>query len=364
MIIKLIFQLKTTLQKASKNLWSVFSFTYIFIWFFLAIFAYFIIPDKTKHANHGDLNLASKPPGFKITTFELQASKRSFTDFWLGQTEIPETYAIKDYSIKQDTLFLALYQNNKNFTNYKVIPLSNLNVSNKQDLSNHFKTKKFLLGTDKAGRDYFSRIVLGARISLSIGLVAVLISLIVGILIGTLGGYFGGKIDAFVMWLINVVWSVPTLLMVIAITLSLGKGYWQVFLAVGLTMWVEVARIVRGQILGIKELPYITAAKALGFSHVRIIIKHIFPNITGPIIVIATANFASAILVESGLSFLGLGAQPPVPSWGSMIKDYYGDMILGKPYLAIIPGLAIMTTVLAFMMLGNGLRDYFNQAKK
>src|SRR5690606_16153923 len=163
-----------------------------------------------------------------------------------------------------------------------------------------------------------------------IGFVAVFISLIIGIFMGSLAGYFGGAVDAVIMWLINVTWSIPTLLLVIAITLALGKGFWQVFIAVGLTMWVEVARVVRGQVLSVKEMQYVTAAKALGFGHFRIIARHILPNILAPVIVISAANFASAILIESGLSFLGIGAQPPMASWGAMIKDHYNYIILGK----------------------------------
>lgn len=174
---------------------------------------------------------------------------------------------------------------------------------------------------------------------------------------GAVAGYFGGKIDAIIMWIINVTWSIPTLLLVIAITLALGKGFWQVFIAVGLTMWVEVARVVRGQVMSVKQMQYVTAARALGFTDYRIITKHILPNIMAPVIIISAANFAGAILIESGLSFLGIGAQPPMPSWGGIIKDHYSYIVLGKPYLAIIPGLAIMSLVTAFMLVGNALRD-------
>src|SRR5690606_19058 len=135
------------------------------------------------------------------------------------------------------------------------------------------------------------------------------------------------------------------------------KGYYQVFVAVGLTMWVEVARIVRGQVLGIKEMQYVTAARALGFNNFRILSRHILPNSMAPVIIISAANFASAILVESGLSFLGIGAQPPVPSWGGIIKDHYAYLLMGKPFLALIPGIAIMSLVMAFMLLGNAIRD-------
>jgi peptide/nickel transport system permease protein len=199
--------------------------------------------------------------------------------------------------------------------------------------------------------------LIGIRISFSVGFISVLISLVLGIFLGSISGYYGGKIDAIVMWLINVTWSIPTLLLVIAITLALGKGFWQVFIAVGLTMWVEVARVVRGQVMSVKSSQYVTAARALGFKNQRIITKHILPNIMAPVIVISAANFAAAILIESGLSFLGIGAQPPTPSWGAMIKDHYSYIILGKAYLAIIPGLGIMSLVMAFMLVGNALRD-------
>ena len=184
-----------------------------------------------------------------------------------------------------------------------------------------------------------------------------MISLVIGILLGALSGFFKGWVDNLIVWFINVVWSIPTLLLVIAITFALGKGFWQVFIAVGLTMWVEVARVVRGQILSIREKEFVEAGRALGFKNSRIIFRHILPNVMGAVIVISAANFASAILMEAGLSFLGIGVQPPMPSWGMMIKENYGYIILDAAYLAILPGLAIMIVVLAFMIMGNGLRD-------
>jgi peptide/nickel transport system permease protein len=154
-----------------------------------------------------------------------------------------------------------------------------------------------------------------------------------------------------------VVWSIPTLLLVIAITFALGKGFWQIFVAVGLTMWVEVARVVRGQVISLREMEFIEAGKALGFNNMRIIGRHILPNVMGPVIVISAADFATAILTESGLSFLGIGLQPPMASWGRMIKEHYGFIMGDGAYLAVLPGLAIMIMVLAFMLVGNGLRD-------
>jgi peptide/nickel transport system permease protein len=218
-------------------------------------------------------------------------------------------------------------------------------------------TKKFRLGTDKYGRDILSRLLVGVRVSLGVGLVTVLISLSIGVLLGALAGYFRGRTDDVIMWFINVIWSIPTLLLVFAITLVLGKGFWQVFIAIGLTMWVSVARIIRGQVLSVRELEYVEAARALGFSHTRIVLRHILPNVLGPVMVVAASNFASAIVIEAGLSFLGVGVQPPQPSWGLMIKENYNFIITHNPMLALAPGFAIMLLVLAFNMLGNGLRD-------
>ena len=224
-------------------------------------------------------------------------------------------------------------------------------------LQENIVQKTFLLGTDRYGRDVLSQLIIGARVSLSVGFISVAISLLIGIFMGAIAGYFGGKIDALISWLINVVWAIPTLLLVIAITFALGKGFWQVFVAVGLTMWVEVARVVRGQFMSLREKEFVEAARALGYRNFRIIFRHILPNAMAPVIVISAANFASAILLEAGLSFLGIGVQPPMPSWGSMIKENYAYIILDYAYLAILPGIAIMIVVLAFMLIGNGLRD-------
>jgi peptide/nickel transport system permease protein len=226
--------------------------------------------------------------------------------------------------------------------------------------SHHITHKTFWLGTDIYGRDILSRLILGARISLSVGIMAVIISLLIGVTIGALAGYFGGWIDGSLSWLMNILWSLPALLLVLAISFALGKGLWQIYVAVGLSMWVEVARLVRGQVISIKQTEFIEAARALGYGNARIIIRHILPNIAGPILVMASSNFASAILLEAGLSFLGFGAQPPTPTWGGMIREHYGYIIMDAAYLSIIPGLAIMLIVYAFNLVTVALRDAFD----
>jgi len=344
------------LQKFKKNFWGVFSLYFIIVVGLVSVFAYVLAPDNSRFANQMHLSIHSKKPGFKVDILTIPSKLKSNQN-WLDriffgtenyESEIP----VSEFKMEGDFLKYTEYASDGLKGEEKTI---SLDQENKFNL--YVKNKSFYFGTDKYGRDLLSRILVGARISFFIGFVAVFISLIIGIFMGSIAGYFGGKVDAVIMWIINVTWSIPTLLLVIAITLALGKGFWQVFIAVGLTMWVEVARVVRGQIMSTKEMQYVTAARALGFSDFRIISKHILPNIMAPIIVISAANFAAAILIESGLSFLGIGAQPPMASWGAMIKDHYNYIILGKPYLALIPGLCIMSLVMAFMLIGNALRD-------
>lgn len=346
------------LQKFKKNFWGVFSFYFIVLVGFISVFAYAFAPDNSQYANQMHLTIHSKKPGFKVTMLtipsQLESNQSGFDTFFFGKQNTDAEIPISKYNVSGDTLNYLEYASDGLEGVEKSIPL---NVFINKKVDEYIKEKTFLFGTDKYGRDLLSRVLVGARISFFIGFVAVFISLIIGIFMGSVAGYFGGKIDAFIMWIINVTWSIPTLLMVIAITLALGKGFWQVFIAVGLTMWVEVARVVRGQIISAKEMQYVTAARALGYNDYRIITKHILPNIMAPVIVISAANFAAAILIESGLSFLGIGAQPPMASWGAMIKDHYNYIILGKPYLALIPGICIMSLVMAFMLVGNALRD-------
>jgi peptide/nickel transport system permease protein len=333
------------------------SMIFILLLVAIAILGYLVTPDSTPKANLQILEIAAKKPGFSVMMLEVLKEEdvhrqRFFQRMLFGQRSNYQYIPVQEYQYTGGKLTI------KEYTGTDGVPGQERSYDIGQaQVKDHLVKKRYILGTDQFGRDVLSRLMIGSRVSLSIGLISVIISLFIGVTIGALGGFFRGWVDRIVVWLINVVWSIPTLLLVIAITFALGKGFWQVFIAVGFTMWVEVARITRGQILSIREKEYVEAAKALGFSDFRIIFRHILPNVSGPVIVISAANFASAILIEAGLSFLGIGVQPPMPSWGSMIRENYAYLILDAAHLVILPGMAIMLIVLSFMITGNALRD-------
>lgn len=338
----------------------------------VAIFAYLLAPDNTPNANRMIVELSAKEPGF--TTKLLMVRKTSTQEkpgflsriFWGTPSDYKAIPTNGVFANRGNSLSVRHYIDDGIEDTIKLTVDNFISESDTYDLIGNDNSysdivkpieKTFILGTDSYGRDILSRLLVGARVSLSVGFVAVLLSLIIGIFFGSISGYYGGIVDDIVMWLINTLWAIPTILLVFAITLTIGKGFWQIFIAIGLTMWVSAARLIRGQVKQLKQMEYITAAKTLVISDFRIITKHILPNIAGPIMVIAASNFATAILIEAGLSFLGIGVQPPMPSWGLMIKEHYNFLLTNRPLLAIIPGIAIMLLVYAFNILGNALRD-------
>lgn len=348
-------------KRLKKNKAAVTGLVIILAAVLLAFICYLIAPDSTPNADRQIVEIQSRKPGFSIQFLKLPKENyiddTSFFERIITGKKDAYTYIpVNSYSITGDKISVQKFIDD-GVEEKKEYVISALTKNTSLTANDIIIKKTFWLGTDKFGRDILSRLLIGIRVSLSVGLIAVLISLTIGILLGSLAGYFRGWVDEVIMWFINVIWSIPTLLLVFAITLALGKGFWQVFIAVGLTMWVSVARLIRGQVLSLRELEYIEAAKALGYSNARIIIRHILPNVMGPVIVIAASNFATAIVIEAGLSFLGVGVQAPQPSWGLMIKENYNFIITHNPFLAIAPGIAIMILVLAFNLLGNGLRD-------
>jgi peptide/nickel transport system permease protein len=293
--------LKAFWGKFSQDKWAITGLSFIALLFLISLLGSFIRPDKTENANDQQIQWAKLPPMSKV-----------------------------------------------NF---------DWNEDGERNLDGKMQEKTFILGTDRLGRDILSRLMAGTYISLTVGFISVAISLFVGVAIGLLAGYYRGWVDATLSWIINVIWSIPNLLVVMAFILAFGAGFWKVFIAIGLTMWVEVARIVRGQILSIREKEYIEAARSMGMSDWRIMFREMLPQLWPLLIVISAANFSSAILIESGMSFLGLGVQIPAPSWGNMIRENYAMIPTQHAHLALAPGICIMLTVLALSYVGNGLRS-------
>lgn len=316
----------------------------------LALLAPIIATDSTPQANDQQPLLARQKPGSSTWMFEIPKTQQEPTSlFQLFKSGKPNDFEAKPlaaFKERSDSIRLEFLKG----------PLES---KAKSSLPNGWRItqKTFPLGSDSLGRCLWSRLLWGARISLSVGLIAVLVSLLIGVTLGLLSGYKGGWTDQLIMFVASVAWSVPTLLLIVALSMLLGKGLGIIFVAIGLTMWVEVARLIRGQVLSVKQMQYIDAARVLGFSDFRIMFRHILPNVAGPLLVVSAANFANAILIEAGLSFLGLGVPPPTPSWGNLLAENRGFITTDLAYLGLLPALSIMLLVLIFNIIGNHLRD-------
>ena len=268
-------------------------------------------------------------------------------------------YQKKLLNEKSNLLFVTTYEKTdggiriKQGIQTKIIPMSEL-VSEREE--EFIGQKIYLLGSDKYGRDIFSRLIYGSRISLSIGLLAMLIAVTLGTVVGAAAGYFGKKTDTVLMRWVDLMLAFPNLFLILMIVALFGNSIFLIVVILGLTGWMGVARIVRGQFLALREMEYIQAARAMGFGHARIIFKHLIPNAMAPVIVAATLRLGGIILVEAGLSFLGVGVQPPTASWGNMVADGR-DALLSAWWISTFPGLAIVLTVICFNVIGDGLRD-------
>lgn len=322
-----------------------------------ALFAYVIIPDYSSNANNQNPELSLLPPLSKITMLEIKGKGRfSLLRGFRGHYKtIPFDELLKlspDGTLQYTSIGgqVKIYQDDL-LSKYQSI----------EDLTALTKTKYYWFGADRYGRDMLSRLILGIRISLLAGFIAVFIATVIGVIVGLFSGYFGGWIDGITMFFINSLWAFPTILFVFAIVMAFGRSLSVIFIAVGCTLWIDVARLVRGQTLKVKEEVFVRAAKSYGASAPRIIFRHILPNILGPLMVMTAANFAIAILIEAGLSYLGFGVSPPIPSLGNMLNENYGFALSGMVFMAVIPALFIMLLVLSFNFLSQSMRDVIEE---
>ncbi len=365
---------KISLKAFKRNTIALYASSIIFILYSAAFLAPFIAPFNP-YDQQDFLVTAYQPPLTRINALilkepknliiplqsgngpEIRLTNRLISDFQDLRTR-NEPYSLRfinDYHIEGGTV---VYRQG---IRSKTISLNDLRSLRKASLESGSRddfivSRTFVLGTDQYGRDILSRVIYGSRISLSIGFLVVLISVTLGTVIGVSSGYFGGWIDALVMRIVDVLIAFPALFLILIIIATFGNSIYLIVITLSFTGWMGVARIVRSQVLSLKEQEFILAAKSLGLSNMRIILRHLAPNTLTPVIIAATLRIGSIILTEAGLSFLGLGVQPPVPSWGNIINEGR-DSLLNYWWISTFPGIAILSTVVCFNLIGDGVRD-------
>ncbi len=390
-------------KKLFQNKTAFLGISFITICLLISILGTIILPDPTPNSNRQILETSKLAPFSSVTFLKVRKKYDKNVSFsiYSGKEDEFQFIPIQPNSIdiKQDTVFYKNFSHKKEFIllplifdipnnsteftkncqqkfnkpyhfennkieintkdsiNKKALKLFDYQ-SLKRDIENNIEIKRFWFGTDLFGRDILSRILLGTRYSLSIGFISMFLSILLGYWIGVFAGLNPGFIDKLILGLMGIIWAVPSLLLSVSLSFLFGKGFFAVILAITFSLWVDVARIIRLETLKLKEQGFIEATHSMGFNQLRITFLHILPNMYGQIIILATSNFATAILLEAGLSFLGLGLQTPTPSWGNMVFEGYTYIVLSSgQWLAILPGLAIVLLVLSLNWLGMGLRD-------
>ncbi len=316
------------------------------IFLFIALFGYTFVPDNSRNVNRQIPELALLPPLSKVNVIEVPVKV------------FPENFVVKNFlgseNIYRYFPFRSIISKQKD-----TLIFEDLHGKPRRIIGASYKIKElfFLLGTDNLGRDFFSRLVIGARISLFVGFFAMFLSGIIGFLLGSVGGFFGGYTDKIIQWIMSVLWAIPSVLLALLLNFLLGRGIENLILTIALVSWTDIARVIRGKTLEIKETEYISAGIALGFSRFYILIKHVFPNLWKTLFILSVSTLSSAILLEAGLSFLGFGVEPPTPSWGLLISENYPYlMIKDFAHLALLPGGLIALLIISLFGIYNSLK--------
>ena len=358
----------------------------------IALLGSFIRPDSSQYASRQNQSLSKLHPFTTVQFLKFRMNKRHssktlktrirkggvendfiyypYNDLQVSGDNVKidfkgniHTFHLTDVLYPLDALSLKSIKQNTSPT-YSFVDIDNNTIQvstedmKQQVLESRAISKTFWFGTDALGRDVLSRLMAGSAVSLGVGFFSVCVSMFLGLVIGLLSGYFGGWLDRLLSWSINLFWSVPAILLVVSVTIALGTGTQALIIGISLVLWVEMAQVVRHTVLSVRLKDFVRALRLMGLSHATILFRHILPNLTGPIAVLASTSFAEAIMLEAGLSFLGIGVQPPQPSWGNMIRDSYGYIISGdSAFLAIIPSVALIILILSFVFVSNGLKE-------